>query len=160
MNTNSLVKNISKAQLKKKANSSLGLKVPTKPKEGWIRTIRKALGMSCSQVGALSGSTRNKISILERKEISGDITLNQLNTLAKTMNCKFVYAVIPEKDVDSILYDRAEKIAQQIMNTASQNMFLEGQSIPDKTQETQVTTLANEIKSKGGRALWKTRIEK
>ncbi len=47
------------------------------PKQGWVRTIREALDMSGAQLGARLGISRNKISILERKEADGSITINQ-----------------------------------------------------------------------------------
>ncbi|WP_089138961.1 helix-turn-helix domain-containing protein [Vibrio rumoiensis] len=71
------VKSIAIKQLKEKVNSLIGLRLPTMPKQGWVRTIREALDMSGAQLGARLGISRNKISILERKEADGSITINQ-----------------------------------------------------------------------------------
>ncbi len=147
-------------QLRNKANQAMNAKVPKRPKQGWIRTIRKALGMSCEILGDRLGYSRNKISILERKEANGDITINQLKELAAGLNCELVYSVVPRQKVETIINDQAVKVARSKLKHINENMFLEAQSISHEAQEGQVISLANEIKSKGGRILWKTRAEK
>lgn len=93
------------------ANSAVGLCLIKKTKEGWVRTIRTALGMSGAQLGARAGLTRNKISILERKEAEGDITINQLKVLAERLGCDLTYALVPSKPIEDMIEDRATVIA-------------------------------------------------
>ena len=78
----STVKKTAMHQYRTIANSVVGVQLLKKPKEGG-RTIRTALGMSGSQLGKRMGLSRNQISVIERKEAEGNITLNQLQDLAE-----------------------------------------------------------------------------
>ena len=80
-------------QLINKVKSARNAHTPKPPKDGWIRTIRQTLGMSGAQFAKRMGYTRNKVSILERKEASGDITINQLKELeSENRRLKKMYA--------------------------------------------------------------------
>ncbi len=141
-------------QLMKKVKSARNAIVPKSPKDGWIRTIRQTLGMSGAQFAKTMGYTRNKISILERKEASGDITINQLKELAKGLDAELVYCVVPKKDPEQFIDDQARKKATEIIQKTHQNMYLESQHISEEAQEEQIRFLANEIKREGGKSLW------
>lgn len=141
-------------QLIKKVKSARNAHAPRLPKDGWIRTIRQVLGMSGTQFAQQLGYTRNKVSILERKEASGDITINQLKELANGLDADFVYCVVPRRNPEQLIEDQARKKAIEITRKAHQNMFLESQQISNEAQEEQIKFLINEIKQKGGKALW------
>lgn len=136
------------------ANSSIGHKRLSTPKEGWVRTIRKALGMSGAQLAERLGLSRNRISVLERKEVEGEITLNQLRNLAEQLNCDLTYALVPRKPVDKIIEDRALQIATQNLDSNAQNMFLEAQSIDKKAQSRLLAKAKEDIISSGSRVIW------
>lgn len=136
------------------ANSVVGTKQIKKPKEGWIRTIRSALGMSGSQLGKRMGLSRNRISVLERKEAEGNITLNQLQDLAEQLNCDLTYALVPRKSIKDIIDDRATEIASRSLDANSQNMFLEAQSIDEEAQKRLFNQIKEQVIGSSGRALW------
>ncbi|CAN5414204.1 hypothetical protein BH10BAC5_BH10BAC5_18780 [soil metagenome] len=46
-----------------------------KPEQGWIKTIRKALGMSQQQLAVKLRKTKQSVFELERREEEGAITL-------------------------------------------------------------------------------------
>lgn len=100
-------------------------------------------------------SSRNRISILERREIEGDITLNQLKLLAEQLNCDFTYALVPKKPVEEIIEDRVTEIAIQSLDSNAQNMFLEAPSIDKKAQEHLLEQAKKEIIASGGWIIWK-----
>jgi len=141
-------------QLINRVKSSREAHAPKPPKEGWIRTIRKALGMSGAQLAQRMGYTRNKVSILERKEASGDISINQLTELANSLDADFVYCVVPRKDPEQLIEEQAQKKATEMIRKTHQNMYLESQHISDEAQEEQIQFLADEIKRAGGKTLW------
>ena len=141
-------------QLIKIVKSARNAFAPKRPKDGWIRTIRQTLGMSGAQFAQKLGYTRNKISILERKEASGDITINQLKELAKGLDAEVVYCVVPKKDPEQFIDDQARKKATEIIQETHQNMYLESQHISNEALEEQIGFLANEIKRVGGKSLW------
>lgn len=150
------VKSVIKKQLKEKVDALVGIKLPQKPKQGWIRTIREALDMSGAQLGEKLGMSRNKISILERKEADGNITIAQLELLASGLDCEFVYAIVPKKTVDETVDARVEEIVKSIMNSSYQNMFLEAQQISAEKQDEAAKLLKDELKAAGGKSLWHT----
>lgn len=147
-------------QLRKKANLARNVEVPTPPKEGWIRTIRRALDMSGSQLGQRLGYSRNKISILERREQTGDISLSQLKDLAEGLDCDFVYSVVPRKSVEETIDDQARKIAEAHADIGKQNMFLEAQELSLKAQKEQEELLISKVKQQGGKVLWSNLVKR
>ena len=149
------VKSVAAKQRRDKAESAMLTKVPAMPKEGWIRTIRKALDMSGAQLALRLGFSRNKISILERREAEGDITINQLREMASALNADLVYAIVPKECIQKMVDNRAKEIATHRVEMSNQNMFLEAQQISVKKQKEAIEQTADEIKKLGGRALWK-----
>ncbi|MEX1221480.1 MAG: mobile mystery protein A [Idiomarina sp.] len=129
--------------------------LPAVPAEGWVRTIRKSLDMSGAQLAGRLNLSRNRVSVLERREVEGDITINQLKELADKLNCDLTYALVPKKNVNLILEERAEKLAKTRVATNSQNMFLEAQMISPEKQQLLVEELKNELLAAGGRLLWR-----
>ena len=127
---------------------------PSIPKEGWVRTIRKALDMSGAQLAVRAGMTRNKVSVLERREAGGDITLNQLKALADALDCEFSYTLKPKKAVSETMRARALKVAAMEVSKASKNMFLEAQSISKEKELHLIHELAEDLMRDGGRKLW------
>ncbi len=73
------------------------------PTEGWIKTLRQALNMSGAQLSRRLGVTRGLISKTEKAELSGGVSLKKMHDMAQAMNCRFVYAIVPETDIDNIL---------------------------------------------------------
>lgn len=150
----SAVKKTVMQQYRAIANSTVGFCLFKKPKEGWVRTIRTALGMSGSQLGKIMGLSRNRISVLERKETEGNITLNQLQELAEQLNCDLAYALVPRKPIEDMIEDRATEIVTRILDTNSQHMFLEAQSIDEGSQKRLFNQLKEQVIESGGRILW------
>lgn len=157
-NSRSTVKKTVMFQYKSIVNSVVGSRLLKKPKEGWVRTIRTALGMSGSQLGKKMGVSRNRISVLERKEADGDITLNQLKALAEQLNCDFTYALVPKKKIEDMIDDRATEIAYKSLEANSQNMFLESQSITEDAQNRLLNQIKEDVIESGGRALWNSSL--
>jgi predicted DNA-binding mobile mystery protein A len=158
-NSKNTVKKTVLNQYRAIANSAVGVSPPKKPKEGWVRTIRTALGMSGSQLGERMGLSRNRISVLERKEAEGDITLNQLKELAEQLNCDLTYALVPRKPIEEIIDERAAAIASRNLDANSQNMFLEAQAINEEAKKQLFKQIKEQVIESGGRVLWKNTKE-
>ena len=120
-----------------------GLKTPP---EGWLRTVRNALGMSGAEVGKRLGVTRARVTQAEHAELTGGVTLKSMQTAAEAMGCRFVYAIIPSSGrIDDIITAQARKKAAAIVGTASQHMALENQKLPDARIAEEVERLTREI---------------
>lgn len=153
------VQAVARKQIMAKISQAMRVTVPTPPKKGWIRTIREALGMSGAQFGERLQLSRNQISILERKEVAGTITLNQLQELAEGLNADFVYAIVPRKSIEETIEDRATEIANARLKMSHQNMFLEAQQLSKEAQQEAIEMLVKELKAAGGKMLWKRHIQ-
>lgn len=150
-----IVKHTVLQQYRTIANSCLGQKLPNIPKEGWIRTIRKALDMSGAQLAKRLGVSRNRISVLERKETEGEITLNQLKALAEQLSCDLTYTLVPRKPIEQIIENKATEIAIQILNSTVQNMSLEAQAIDKQAQCRLLEQVKSSIIVSGGHVIWR-----
>lgn len=124
------------------------------PSEGWLRTVRKALGMPGAQLARRMGVTRSRIAYAERDELNGNLTLKSMQTAAEAMDCRFVYAIVPADTVEDIIIAQARKKATAIVSTASKHMALENQALPNEKIAEEVTRLARDIVHEMPPAFW------
>jgi predicted DNA-binding mobile mystery protein A len=116
------------------------------PTEGWIATVRKALGMSGAQLARRLGVTRARISQVERAELSGGVTLKAIQAIAQTMGCRFVYAIVPaEGRVEDTIAAQARRKAEALVRKASTHMALERQALPEDKNRAEVERITNEL---------------
>lgn len=124
------------------------------PREGWIRTMRKALGMSGAQLGRRVGVSRAQIAQSERNETSGAITLRTLQNLAEAMGGRLVYAIVPAQSTETLVSARATEKARQIVGKAATHMALEKQSLSDENHAFEIKRLQAELLSRMPKDLW------
>ena len=117
------------------------------PSEGWLRTMRKALGMSGAQLARKRGVTRALISQAESNEVSGSATIKTMQKMAEAMGCRFVYAVLPPKgkETEDVIFVQAMKKARAIAERTDEHMALEGQSLSNAELENQIKRLAQRL---------------
>ncbi|MGH7884997.1 MAG: mobile mystery protein A [Thermodesulfobacteriota bacterium] len=134
------------SQYRKKVNDAKkALKYIALPPEGWLCTTRKALGMSAAALARRLGKTRALVSNTEKAELEGGVTLKTMQSMATSMNCKFIYAIVPEKSVEDILKDRARKKAQKIVEEGSKQMAMEQQFLSKEQIAFEVERLQQEM---------------
>jgi len=138
-------------ELKKAANS---LRTHS-PREGWVRGIRKSLGMSMLAFAhRMSFKVSASVNELERNELSGAITLETLRHAAEALEAEFVYAIIPRKSLGEMVAARARDVASRRMSPISKSMALEEQGLTKAQIERQIGELASELERKP-EALWR-----
>lgn len=115
------------------------------PVEGWIRTVRKALGMSGAQLARRMGVTRARIAQVEQAELEGGVTLKSMQATAEAMGCRFVYAFVPPDTIENVIISQARKKAQAIVATAGKHMALEDQAVAGDRTDREVSRLASEL---------------
>ena len=115
------------------------------PSEGWIRTVRTALGMSGAQLARRMGVTRARIAQAEQAELEGGITLKSMQATAEAMGCRFVYAFVPPDTVENVILAQARKRAEAIVETAGKHMALEDQAVTGSRTRQEVIRLMNEL---------------
>ena len=124
------------------------------PKEGWLRTVRTALGMSGTQLAKKLGVTKARVSKVERAEPHGSVTLNTVQVMAEAMDCKFVYAIVPKQNVEDVIKARAIEKAHAQVKTASTHMALEAQSLSQEQPEFEIERIAEQIMDKLPSDFW------
>ena len=125
------------------------------PPEGWLATLRKALGMSARQVGERAGVTKAAVYQAERKELAGGITLRQLEKLAAALDARVVYALVPaEGSVGAQIERRAREKAERVMRRAGSHMALERQALPETRVAEQIDDLARDLGRDPKPELW------
>ncbi len=129
----------------------------TRPRSGWLKAIRGALGITTRQLGRRLGSTHQVILRQEEREITGAVTLESLDRAARAMGCRFVYALVPEPrygSLEAILDERARSLARTLAKDVSHSMKLENQGVDIGNTEAQIERLAQDLKAKLDPRIW------
>jgi len=100
-----------------------------RPSRGWIRAIREALGMSAGQLGRRLGISQPSVFGLEESEEYGSIKLSTLSRVAAALNCRLVYALVPNEPLEAMVEARARGIAAQQLEMIERTMALENQTV-------------------------------
>jgi predicted DNA-binding mobile mystery protein A len=151
MSVRQIVKSQYQKRVDKAAEASRDITIP---KEGWIRTVRKALGMSGAQLGRRIGKSRAAISNTEKAELTGGVTIKNLQQLAEAMGCRFVYAIIPEGKVEDIIEKQARQKAMALVNKTNKNMALEAQGLSNEQVEYELERLKQQFLKELPSDLW------
>ena len=64
-------------------------------KSSWIREIRKALGLKGFQLAERMQVSAARVSVMEKDEARGAVTLKMMEKAAKAMGCRFEYRIVP-----------------------------------------------------------------
>ena len=124
------------------------------PGEGWIRTLRQALGMTTEQLAKRMGVTRQAVLQLEAAEQNRTSTWTSLRKAAESMDCEVVYAVVPRGSLNQVLLRQGRKQAERHVQRISHSMKLDAHVVGPAEQERQVEELATHLATERSRALW------
>jgi predicted DNA-binding mobile mystery protein A len=123
------------------------------PSRGWLRAIRETLGMPRAELARRLGVTGQAIANLERSEADGSIRLDSLRRAAEALDCRLVYALVPNASLDDIVDRRAHEIARRQVSRVQHTMLLEDQRGGDEDVERLIDDLAEQAKESP--ALWR-----
>lgn len=129
----------------------------TMPPAGWVKAIRGSLGLSIRQLADLVGVSHGSINQLEKREPQKKVTLESLENMARAMDCKVVYAIIPQesgKTLDGIIKTRALNAAAKILKEVAHTMRLEAQGTSEKQIKTEINRIANELMESHDSRIW------
>ena len=141
-------------QLDKRLNSLRDSSIFARPPRGWIKAIRESLGMTTRQMARRIGVTQSRAVDIEKAETRGSITLDSLERAARALDCDLVYALVPRKPLETMVEERAARLAKHRLKAARHSMTLEDQSLDETDEREQVTQLAKRLAEKSGSALW------
>lgn len=125
-----------------------------RPKEGWIRTLRKALAMSGPQLAQRLGVSKSQASQLERMEMEDRITLKQLRRVADVLGCDLEYSLVLRKPITEMVRDRARVKAQALVKKVDIQMRLEAQQLSEKQLNEQIEIETDRLRREIPRDLW------
>ena len=107
-----------------------------RPRLGWIRAVRDALGMSTRQLASRMGVSQPTVVQLERSEASGTIQLATLRRAADALNCDLVYALVPRAgSLEATVSTQARRRANSIVHAVDRSMELEDQAVDDPSDD-------------------------
>jgi predicted DNA-binding mobile mystery protein A len=149
-----LLQRAMKEQIQNYSNLLIGALEKPRPKNGWIKVMRSVLGMSSYQLAARMDCKQSNIISFEKREREETISLKSLQHLAKALNCRFVYAFVPEKTIDEILETQAKKVIKAQMKSIEHSMDLEQQGLTPEQKKQNETMLVQELLQGNRKKLW------
>jgi predicted DNA-binding mobile mystery protein A len=124
------------------------------PNEGWVKSVRLSLGMSGIQLGARNNVSKAAISKTEKAELVGGVTIKQMEKMAASMGCRFVYGIVPNGSIEAIRERQARTKADAIMKRVSTHMALEDQLASSDALREQRDSLIQELLDGKNGELW------
>lgn len=113
----------------------------TPPPKGWVRTIRRAIGMTSLQLAIRLGQSQPRVADIEKRERDGALTIRTLRRVAQALDCHFVYAIVPNERLEKMVRQRAAKIANRRLKSVEHTMALENQVVSKAVSKRQRANL-------------------
>lgn len=129
--------------------------LPSRPPSGWLKAIRKALGMPATQLAKRLDVVASTVTRLEASEADDTISLATLRRAAEALGCELRYALVPKQSLADTLESRAATLARQRMATVSHTMALEAQATSKNTVAQQTRSLTANLLQGSRRELWR-----
>lgn len=141
-------------QMDKKLDLYKSISLYDKPLKGWINAIRKAIGMTGSQLGKRVGVSAQRLYDIEKGEQDSTLTLKAIQQVANAMNCDFVYAIVPKTSLKRMVEEQARKVTEKDIASTSSTMTLEAQGLSKKELEKILEETADELVKTRPSRLW------
>ncbi len=119
--------------------------LPALPPDGWIRTLRTALGMSQRELAERVGITQAAIRQLEESERDGAIQVRSLRRVAAALGARLEYTLVPSVPLEQTVRDRATDVARRELEAVNRSMELEQQRPGEELDEELVRRRAEEL---------------
>ena len=114
------------------------------PVRGWIKAIREALGMTTAQLAKRLGVKQPSVVAMEQSEAKGTIELATLRRVAEALDCTLVYAIVPNKPLETTVRDRARAFARRRRAPVEHSMLLEDQKVTTRDAEARLDEIVRE----------------
>lgn len=122
-----------------------------KSKRGHIFKMRQRLGMTLKQLSNMVGISTSTMAQTEKREASKEITLKNMERIAKCLNCTFIYEFKPIQNVEIFIKENAMIKARKIIERTDVHMALEDQEVKISIDE-RIEKFANKLIRK--RQVW------
>ena len=128
--------------------------LPSRPRIGWIASVRQALGMSKTQLAKRVDITRPSLDELESNELKETITLASMRKIADALGCDVQYIIVPRKPLEQMIAERALKKASTKLGRVNQSQALEASALDAASLSGTVVDLAKEYEVNRPADLW------
>ncbi len=146
---------IARQHLDARLNETTLLEELQRPPRGWVKAIREALGMTTAQLARRMGVAQPSVTLLEQSEALGRIRLDTLTRAAAALDCRLVYALVPNQPLEALVQSRRRELAERQLALVEQSMRLENQSVEDReARDRHLRAVAERI---AARDLWDER---
>ena len=116
----------------------------TLPARGWIKAVREALGMTTAQLAIRMRVKQPSVVELERSEAKGSIGLATLRRAAEALDCTLIYALVPNKPLETMVGERARAFARRRLEPVEHSMLLEDQKVAEGDAEARIDEIISE----------------
>lgn len=131
------------------------LRAARAPAQGWVSTIRHAVGMSSTQLAGRMRISRQSLEALEAREVAGSATVDALRRAADALDCDLVYALIPRQgSLEAMVTAQARRHAERLVGRAGHTMALEAQTVAESETKQQIAVLTRRLLAEWPRSLW------
>jgi len=134
----------SRASLDKRLKEFGAVRQYAAPVRGWIKAVRAALGMTTAQLAKRLGVKQPSVVAIEQSEAKGTIELTTLRRVAEALDCTLVYALVPNKPLETMVRDRARLFARRRRGPVEHSMLLEDQAVTAKDVEKSLDEIVRE----------------
>jgi predicted DNA-binding mobile mystery protein A len=98
------------------------------PRNGWIKSVRQALGMTAAQLARKLRMSQQAVLALEKREVAGTITLATLENAARALGCEVRVVFVTRRGIDATVRERAMRRARDERDQIVHTMGLESQA--------------------------------
>ncbi len=126
-----------------------------RPRRGWLKLVREALGRTERQQAGMLGISGPALHKAEKSESEDRITLGQLRRLAEGLDCELVYSLVPRRPFEEVVQERARVIASAEVFGVAHSMELDGRRPAEATLQRQITHRTEELLQGRWSALWR-----
>ena len=127
------------------------------PRQGWIRTIRNALGMTADDLALRLGVSGTAVRLLEKSEANSTIQLDSLQRIANALDCDVVISLQPRLPLSEMVQRQARMRAHEIAQRVSVTMALEDQAVGSEFMHSKIESIYEELIN--SRGLWHEVVE-
>lgn len=132
----------------------VGDEVEALPARGFLRLIRKSLGMTIKQLAKRLRCDPSRVVKIEMSECEGAVTIRTMRMVAEKLDCHFVYRLLPKTSFEKIIKSRAREIAIKTIERTAQPMDLETKTLQQEWLEEQIADMTHELLHKSWKYLW------
>lgn len=141
-------------QLEEKLEKFRQLSASDVPRDGWINSLRTAMGLTTEQLAERMGITRQAVLQLEVAERKQTASWTSLRKAADAMDCDVVFALIPRGSLSQVLMRQGRRQAEKHVARISHSMKLDAHVVGPAEEAQQVEELAAHLAAERSRALW------